>query len=244
MSPKNKGQHNQRQPDIWLDQHGREYFANIEIETNDPIDLTPRYKAPLTPTWAARARLFTPPLDDREIVTLIPRMQRHRRGHQILIDYDAWLRKRDQVQERQKQQIAAMARTLSGGNALELIKNPSPELQEYIGPPPFPPREIILSMKAGNPWALGLSAEMPEKAAKMMDELKVRFLTGRPNYADEETTQVDPFAMDAWQDTSGETVDPEAKEIEALYAAEQAQAAVATAPAVKAVRGGTKGARA
>lgn len=250
--PRLKGQHNQRRPEIWLDQHKRQYFINLDIISGDPIDINRRgWRAPRAPSWAKG--LFMPPIGDKEVVKLVPQSQRHLKGYQLFIDYDAWLRKVDKAEETRRQRIASIAADLGSGKALELVANPTRDLEAYVGPPPMPPREIILAMRAGNRWALGLSDEMPEKARAIMDALKLRVAATR-SVADPDEAIRDPFAdemLDASFDGLDEGTehedplgdDAETLAIKAMYAAEQAtQTATAVAEPLK--RGGRKGVRA
>src|SRR5690349_15852147 len=97
--PKIKGQEARRFTDFFTDNHGRQYIGNCEIglgtpPTTDPIDLVPRdWTAPIDPAWAKG--LFIPPLDDRDVVKMLPRIERAKAGYQVHIDYQAWLQKID-----------------------------------------------------------------------------------------------------------------------------------------------------
>lgn len=203
--PKIKGQENRRFTDFFTDQHGREYLGNCEIghstlpgvpPTTDPIDLVPHgWTAPITPVWAQK--LFLPPLDDHEIVSLLPRAERAKKGYQIHINYVRWLQKHDERTEQWTQHLRDIVNKMSGGvNALQLLREPPPELVDYIGPLPFPPRELIQAMAAGNEWALGMSADIPAKAAEMLEKLRPAVMRSRQTI-DLDTVTVDPFADEA-----------------------------------------------
>lgn len=195
--PKIKGQENRRFTDFFFDQHRREYIVNCEIgmgtpPTTDPIDMVPRsWTAPIEPTWARG--MFVPPLDDHDIVRVLTRKERAERGHHILIDYTAWLQKLDRLTEQYRQRVAEIAQNMSGGvNTLQLLENPTPELQRYVGPPPFPPRQLVEAMAAGNPWALGLSADVPPKALAVLEKIKPIVLAQRVVIREDEIA--DPFS--------------------------------------------------
>lgn len=178
MFSKVKGQEEQRRPETFVDQHGREYFANVELKTGDPCEvLQPRFKAPTEPAWFRK--MLMPPVDDLAIVKMVPRLQRARKGYQVFIDYDAWLAKTDERDEEWDARLRDLARRMSGGlDVLNIVKNPPPELVHYIGRKSFPPRVLIEAMKAGNPWALGLSATVPAKAVALLADLESQ-ITGR-----------------------------------------------------------------
>lgn len=171
--PKIKGQENQRYTEIFVDEWGREYLANCEMKTGDPIDLKVyNWTAPLEPAWARG--LFLPPLDDHDVVTMVPRVQRNKKGFQILIDHRAWVAKRDNQEAQWKERITTLAReSFKGADLMKVMDGDYPiELLNYAGPPPFPPREFILAMAAGNEWALGLSPIIPERALAVLERIK------------------------------------------------------------------------
>ena len=194
--PKIKGQEARRFTDFFTDNHGRQYIGNCEIglgtpPTTDPIDLVPRgWTAPIEPAWAKG--LFVPPLDDRDVVKVLNRQDRAKAGYQIHIDYPAWLQKLDRQNEWFKERVAEIAKNMSGGvNTLQLLKDPTPELLRYVGNPPFPPRELVEAMAAGNKWALGLSSEIPPKALAVLEKIKPAVIASRQPVAE---TPDDPFA--------------------------------------------------
>lgn len=254
MSPKLKGQENQRRPEIWVDQHKRQYFVNLDILSGDPIDINRKgWRAPVNPVWAKG--LFMPPLGDSEIVKLMPQRERHLKGYQLFIDYDVWLQKIDKAESTRRSRIASIAADLSGGNALKLVANPTRDLEAYVGPPPFPPREIVEAMRAGNKWALGFSDQIPAKAVKIMDEIKLRVMASKAVRLDEDDQVRDPFADEmlvnppdslstdpSAVDPLGEDEDddPEAAAIRKMYEAE-GSSGVATIAQPR--RGGRKGVR-
>lgn len=171
--PKVKGQENQRYTDIFVDQTGREYLANCEKSTNDPVDLgVYNWKAPLEPAWARN--LFLPPTDDRDVVKMVPRVERNRRGFQVFIDYDAWLLKVDTSATARRERMFAIAQeSFKGAELLKIMDgHPPAELLRYVGPEPMPPREVILAMRAGNEWALGLSDKIPDLALALLERIR------------------------------------------------------------------------
>lgn len=179
--PKVRAQEN-RFTDIWVDQYGREYLVNCERSTGDPVDMSVHlWKAPLSPAWAIG--LFTPPTDDHDIVRLVPRIERSRKGYQVFVDHEAWIRKNATLQLSYDERVASLAKE-SGGKV-------SQELLRYVGAPPFPPRDFLQAMLAGNEWALGLSDKVPDKALAMLEQIKPAVLALHSNRI---TERDDPFA--------------------------------------------------
>lgn len=209
------GQDKKRAWEEFTDKHGRLYGANIEIKTGMPCEvLRPvAWKAPTTPDWVAG--ILVPPCDDYEIVKVVPRALRARRGYQIEINYVRWLQKWDEAEEALLKKIHDFAKgmTKSSGLMLELINNPPPELLKLVGTGPRRiPRQFIEAAAAGNQWALGLSDKVPAKAEavlamlKPLTEAKRRLaVIGVDPFADEDEDEQQPAALaDAVIDPFGE----------------------------------------
>src|SRR5262245_27396887 len=117
------------------DQHGRIYFANVELTTGDPCEaLHPDgWRAPINPEWAKR--LLVPPTDDLEVVKLVPRQLRARKGYSVEINYGRWLEKWDEAHERLQKKILDFAKGMTKGSGqwLALVENPPPELLKLVG---------------------------------------------------------------------------------------------------------------
>lgn len=209
-----KGQEEQRRPEMFVDRHGREYFANVELKTGDPCEvLQPRFRSPIAPEWARK--MLLPPVDDHEVVKMVPRLQRAKKGYQVEIDYDRWLAKWDRANEGRQRKLYEGAKAMAKGrDAHEIATNPPAILLAELGPPPMPPRTFIEAMKAGNKWALGLDAVIPQKALALLSEIQTWIVTptkkignaiGDPLADDDETqnlaedagfeavTEIDPF---------------------------------------------------
>lgn len=167
-----KGQEEQRRPEAFVDRHGREYFANVELKTGDPCEvLQPRFKAPLEPEWFRK--MLIPPVDDHDIVKMVPRLQRAKKGYQIEIDYDAWIMKLQRALDRYQTKLYEGAKTMAKGkDAHDIATNPPPVLLAELGAPPLPPITFVEAMKAGNKWALGLDEKIPVKAKVLLDEIE------------------------------------------------------------------------
>lgn len=188
-----KGQQDKRRGEFFVDQHGREYFANIEIETGDPCEALRPYQwtAPASPDWARG--LLLPPVDDRDVVRMVPQRSRARLKYQVFIDYAAWLQKWDAAYEAWQQKLHDFAKGMTGGiNLIDAVNNPPPVLRMEVGAPPSPPRAMIEAAAAGDAWSLGLSVAVPRKAQAMLDELKPSIDARRTGLSG-----VNPFAEDS-----------------------------------------------
>lgn len=190
-----KGQENQRYTEIMVDQFRREYVANCDKETGDPIDLTPyNWKAPISPEWLRG--MLTPPIDDHDVMKIVPRSERNRKGYQIFIDHESWIAKNHALMEHWRTRFEEIARTgFKGQQLLDVLKDPPVELLRYMGAPPFPPVEFIQAMAAGNEWALGLSEVIPPKAMALIDSIKPAVISIRGVAPRSSATIVaDPFS--------------------------------------------------
>ncbi len=161
MTQKVKSQADKRRYETFRDQHGRFWGANIEIETGDPCEvLSPQgWTAPSEPSWAKG--LFMPPED---VVKMVPRAERAKKGYQVFVNYSLWLEKWDTRDIDYHKKMADYARGMNKTGAVNiagLLKNPTPDLLRQVGQPPFPPREFIQAMSANNKWVLGQSTAIP-----------------------------------------------------------------------------------
>ena len=189
------GQEKKRRYEEFRDKHGRIYGANVEIKTGDPCEVLRAvgWKAPMAPDWASG--LLMPPMDDFEIVHMVPVRLRARAGFQVEINYVRWLQKWDDAFEAYQKKLHDFAKGMAKGTAtlVELVNNPPPELLRIIGRGPLGiPRVFIEAAAAGNPWALGLSDKIPSKAEAILAELKP-VVTGKRK---PHIIGVDPFADD------------------------------------------------
>ena len=186
-----KGQEEQRRVETFLDQHGREYVANVEIKTGDPCEvLRPiGWNAPQAPSWFA-GQLMPPEC----YLKLVPRMLRARKGYQIEIDYTRWLTDLDTRDEEYRQKKYDLVRGMAGGaDVSALAENPPPVIRDLLGVAPFPPRVLVEAMRAGNKWALGLSETVPAKVTVLLSSLEPA--VKRVSRAQDEAI-IDPLADD------------------------------------------------
>lgn len=184
------GQEEQRRVETFLDQHGREYTANVEITTGDPCAaLMPiGWTAPSGPEWFRG--LLMPPDHIRQMV---PRMERARKRYQIEINYTQWLQEIDERNDAWDMRLQNLAQSSTKGLGFaDVIANPPPQLLDFLGAKAFPPRVFIEACAAGDRWALGLSDRVPSKAIVKLQELESIVKRQRPRRG--QAGLVNPFA--------------------------------------------------
>lgn len=217
------GQEKQRRREQFADKHQRLYEGDIEIKTGYPIMLQPAgWTAPMAPDWYRRS--LVPPMDDRDIVKMVPPMHRARRGYAVEIDYVRWLQKWDEAEEAFLKKIADYAHGMTKGDArmVDWVNNPPAELMKIAGSGPRRiPRAFIEAAAGGNRWALGLTEKIPAKAEALLAELKPlalrkqhRNIIGFDPLADDETD-------DELTPAAAKLHDPMADELENLLDLEE-----------------------
>lgn len=197
-----KGQEESRRAEHFIDQHGREYVANVEKETGDPCDvLVPLYTAPLGPDWFAGQLI--PPAKYRQMV---PHHLRARKRYQVEINYVQWLQDLDDRQHDFEQKLHDFARGAAKGGAdiQKIVSDPPPVIRDLIGAPPFPPIILVEAMRAGNQWALGQSSIIPKKVLDLLSELKPLVQRSKKS---RDVVAEDPFADDDADEFMGDMVD-------------------------------------
>jgi hypothetical protein len=220
-----KAQQEGRRLEQFADKFGRVYEANVEITTGDPCEaLRPvGWSAPAGPHWFRG--MLNPPIDDHEVVKMVPRLLRARKGYQIEIDHARWLQKYDEADEAFAKKIADYAQGMTKGRAdmIAWIQNPPPELRKLVGNGPRNiPRAFIQAAAAGNPWALGLSEKVPAKAEALLEELQP-LITGKRHkvsidydpLADDDEPQ--DFAIDAGVEAILDPLDELAADLEEQF---------------------------
>lgn len=158
---------NQRNPDEWSqadlrtyrkfrDQHGRRWGADVENKTQAPC-------GPL-------ALLAVPPLVCAPPVMPPSKYIRvsDAAGAELRIDYARWLEDLDVAWEEFELFATEQATDLYKDQAAEALKNPPAALARRIGRDRPLRREVVLAMREGNDWVLGLSTERPNWADKVL----------------------------------------------------------------------------
>jgi hypothetical protein len=149
VSPKNqKGQPAARRFQMFWDQHGRKYGANIEIKTGDPTAGIERIG------WSA------PLLCEQKYLEVTKDSDGTTIPGRLTVNYEAWIR--DVAQQRQDhlERLGFFAQALYGEKAGAAIKQPTPELRRLLKSDPAPVEPIYAAMK-GDPWILGLEDDDP-----------------------------------------------------------------------------------
>lgn len=183
-----------------VDQHGREWGANIELKTGDPTGtIDPKFKAPIYPP----ARYLK--VDSR------------REYGRVTIDYTGWAGMLRRAWTHWNTQLQKKARQMYDAAAAEKLENPPPALLAEVGISPEP-IEPVLAAEHGDPWVLGLTTErppwadlfFPERPKKAADELpdELAFLNhGKEPEADggPDTSQEFPvnYAPGRWELSDG-----------------------------------------
>lgn len=160
VGPKNqKGQPGARRYQLYWDQHGRKYGANIENKTGDPTGGIDRigWSAPLL-----CEQKYLEVQHDPDTGLAIP--------GRLHINYEAWIRDVARQREDYLERLGFFAQAIYGEKAGEAIKKPTPELRRLLKIEPQAVEPIYAAMK-GEPWVLGLTAgEAPEYLAAYFDK--------------------------------------------------------------------------
>lgn len=165
-------QPDQRREDYFQDQHGRFWYATVEVKTGDPVGgLYPvdGWQAPTGPSWC-RGR-FRP--DSKYLVI------RRERGKPatLFVDYDQWEEDWRVGLSEWQASIRDLAATSAGtgGLAVEWLKKPPKEILALVGHGPQRkiPLAMIRAMKQGNRWALGLTDTVPPWAEPILKAWEV-----------------------------------------------------------------------
>lgn len=155
----------QRTNAFFFDQHGRRYWAAVELKTGDPVGgiYADQWTAPMSPAWCA-GRL----VPDAKYMKIV----RGRGQPHIEIQYEEWLRDWDAADRMRKSVLDELISRspVDIATMQEYRKNPPPEIMKTIGAGPIErrPREFIAAAMKGNRWALGLSDKMPDWAKPVM----------------------------------------------------------------------------
>jgi len=154
-------QRSQRQTMDMTDQHGRPWFATVEIRTGDPCGLIEqRFIAPLVPPQQYLKRVPRKPYD-------------------LLIDYAGWKADIRQARGEWEREGRQIARKLHG-SAYRPDAPFSIEVLEMIGEAPSA-IEPVIAAEQGNKWVLGLTNRVDMRLVKFFEPEQVD-----PDYRDSE----------------------------------------------------------
>lgn len=146
----NWSQRHQRAEMTFQDQHGREYYASIELRTGDPTGLIePLFRAPLMPPQKYLSR------------------RNKKRPYDIEVDYVAWkrdVRARRREWEKEGRQLAQKMH----GSKFDPREAFTMEVLDVIGPPPEA-IEPIIAAEQGNRWVLGLTKKVDMRLVKFFE---------------------------------------------------------------------------
>lgn len=157
MTEKQGDQPKMRTYRFFLDQHGRRWGANIEINTGDPCGAwEPQFSAPLMPP-PEYLRIGRDP---------------NTRVSTMAIDYDAWIarfRSEDAEWVKQERKLMAQRHREKYSPAMPT----DADVLDMLGPRPSIAPDVIggtvqpiVAAKAGNKWVLGLTTVRDPRVAK------------------------------------------------------------------------------
>jgi len=142
-------QRNQRNTMQMQDQHGRPWFATIEIKTGDPCGLIEaQFQAPLVPP--------------QEYLRRVPR-----KPYDLHIDYTAWKQDIRTARADWEREGRQLARKLHG-SAYDPRKAFSIEVLEMIGEAPSA-IEPVIAAEQGNSWVLGLTSTVDMRLVQFFE---------------------------------------------------------------------------
>lgn len=159
-----KGQPDHRRNQRFTDQHARAWNSSIELKTGHPTGV-------MEPTWTkgltqlapngARVRYAVPEY-------LIPPTGYVKPGAdhgQLVVDYDHWITDLKEAWKEWRSRVRSLEIKFHGDKANP--ESPSAQTLDLAGQPPMRV-ELLLAMRSGNRWALGLSPKMPSWAKPLV----------------------------------------------------------------------------
>jgi hypothetical protein len=178
----NFSQAKQRRNQMFRDQHGRKYFASIEIKTGDPCGVIEhQFDAPL-----------------RVPAMYLEKSRDPERPYDLHINYTRWksdIRAAREEWERDGRDKSRKAY----GTAFDPSKPFTPEILEQIGPAPQAV-EPVIAAEQGNSWVLGLTTKIdPRLYDFFADEIEKTKPIAEPDFRD-----LDAEEMDEEQETPKE----------------------------------------
>lgn len=181
-------QRDQRRPGtIFIDQHGREYHATIELKTGHPTGpLEPLFQAPLMPP-----------------MNYIRVGMDRRRPYDVKVDYDAWLADLRTGWDEWKNRGDKLARLVHG----EKYVAGAPftrQIIEELGPSPQHV-EPVLAAKQGNAYVLGQTTKVDVRLfALLQEDVQTRTVVTEPDFSqvvesldDDTLDELEPIQNDA-----------------------------------------------
>lgn len=152
-------QANQRRNQRLTDQHGRRYFAIIEIRSGDPVGpIEPMFDAPLkVPQMYLRK---SPDIDAPT---------------QLIIDYPRWIEDLTSARVEWERRGRELSRK-QFGSAYDPTKHQfKQEILDILGPPPQPVEPVHAALQ-GNRWVLGFTRRVDARLAQFFDAPEERGL--------------------------------------------------------------------
>ena len=159
-----KGQPDKRRNQRFTDQHGRTWNSSIEIKTGHPTGV-------MEPTWTKGLTQLAP--NGAKVRYAVPTYLIPPTGYvkpgpehgQLVVDYDHWVGDLKEGWKEWRSRIQKLEIKFHGDKANP--EHPSAQTLDLAGQPPMR-LELVLAMRAGNRWALGLSPKMPKWAKELV----------------------------------------------------------------------------
>lgn len=159
MPPRDNDQWSQadeRSYRVFRDQHGRRWGADTEDSTGGPCGpLALLAKDPL---------VCAPPIMPPQAYIRVTDVA----AGELEINYDRWLESLDEALQDYEVFAFQQAEQLYKDQAAAMLQDMPPQLRLRIGRDRPMDRRVVLAMKAGNAWILGLSTDRPAWADQVM----------------------------------------------------------------------------
>lgn len=165
-----------------VDQHGRPWFANLELKTGDPCGpIEPLFQAPLIPPQV-----------------YLRKSRDENQPNNLVILYDAWINEIINVREERIAKAREIARKMFA-TAYDPEKPLGPDIMSLVGDEPEPIEPIIAAMQ-GNSYVLGKSPVDQHGLERFFvaqrDKLKRRDLSTYGDFRDKPSHALDPDALE------------------------------------------------
>lgn len=211
-------QANYRQSITYFDQHGRPWLTVIDTQTR-----TLGSKPSIAPCTPFMPQGWSAPLDVPQKYLRIPEGSIGR----IEIDYDQWIADAREAERDREDNIRVAAMAMYGQGSAAILKNPTPELLNYIGRGPIPVLFVQAAKSNKNSWILGkmqpngLPWPVPKWAEPLLDQLLPMETTTRVDddmFLDEEFADEAPF-IDESAEEPADPSDPLVEQYNEMVAA-------------------------
>lgn len=151
-------QHEHRDAQVYVDQHGREWAVVLDAKSFAPC-VAPIPLGWTAPIYPPAARLTVPRKADGK-----PRL-----GF-LEIDYATWERDHRAAHREHRRRLTQAATSMYGQGASAALAHPPAELLDFVGTPPQPVELILLARTGRAQWVLGTPGYPVPAAARALLE--------------------------------------------------------------------------